>query len=147
MKIKKYEAREGAPFKKKKAQIYGERLEQISSKNKGKITPALVVNDAKSITSPFHNHFEWDDRKASEQYRLQQARDLVNHILEVAVVEGVQMKVRSFFNVRNGKGRTVYVTLKTAVTNKNYRLQLLNQLITILENATELMKLFRSYEN
>lgn len=143
---KKYEARKGSPFKKEYAQMYGERLEHIASKNKGKITPRLVVNDAKSSSSPFHNYFEWNDRKASEQYRLQQARDLVNHIVEVVVIEGKPSKQKSFFSVRNGKGKTVYVTIKTAVTNKSYRLQILNQLITTLENVTELMKLFRSYE-
>ena len=143
---KKYEARAGASIKKKEAQIYGERLSHIASKNKGKITPTAVVNDGKNIFSPFHNYFEWNDRKASDQYRLHQARVLINHIVEVVVIKGIPSKQRSFFNVRNGGGKTVYVTLKTAVTNKSYRLQLLNQLINILENGTELMKLFRSYE-
>ncbi len=143
---KKYEAREGAPFKKREAQIYGERLEYIAAKNKGKVTSIAIVSDAKSGSSPFHNYFEWDDRKASDQYRLHQARVLINHIVEVVVIKGIPSKQRSFFNVSNGGGKKVYVTLRTAVTNKSYRLQLLNQLINILENGTELMKLFRSYE-
>ncbi len=143
---KKYEARSGSPFKKGEAQVYGERLEYLSSNNNGKITPKLVVEDGKNKQSPLYNYFEWDDKKASGEYRLQQARQLINHIIEVVVIEGKPSKQRSFFNVVNGKGKKVYVNIKTAVTTKNYRLQILNQLITIMENGTELMKLFRSYE-
>ncbi len=143
---KKYEAREGSPFKKEYAQEYGERLEYIASKNKGKITPIMIIDDGRVADSPFIHYFEWNDKKASEQFRLQQARNLINHIVEVVVIEGKPSKQRSFFNVRNGQGKTVYVTLKTAVTKQSYRMQILNQLITTLENVTELMKLFRSYE-
>lgn len=143
---KKYEARDGAPFKKECAQQYGERLEYLASKNKGKVTPVMIVSDAENTLSPFHNYFEWNDKKASEQHRLQQARNLVNHIVEVVIIEGKPSKHKSFFSVRNGKGKIAYVTLKTAVTKQSYRTQVLNQLISTLENATEVMKLFRSYE-
>ena len=128
------------------AQVYGERLEYISSKNKNKITPTTVVSDAKNTSSPLHNYFEWNDQKASEEYRLQQARTLINHIVEVVVIEGKPSTQRSFFSVTNGGGKRVYVTLQKAAATKNYRIQLLNQLITVMQNATELMKLFRSYE-
>ena len=144
--MKKYYARTGAAFKKEFAQKYGERLEQIASKNKSKIKPITVVEDARSNSSPFHNYFVWDNTKAAEKYRIQQARELINHIVEVVVIEGKQSTQRSFFNVVNGGGERVYVTLNKAVTTTSYRLQLLNQLITVLENTTELMKLFRSYE-
>ncbi len=144
--VKKYEARVGADFGTKTAQVYGERLEYISKNNKGKIEASSVVEDGKNNLSPFHNYFEWDNKIASEKYRLQQARNLINHIIEVVVIEGVPSKQRSFFNVRNGGGKTVYVNLQTAVTKVSYRKQLLNQLITVMENGAELMKLFRSYE-
>ncbi len=146
MKKIEYYARAGAPFKKEKAQIYGERLEEISSKNKGKITPTLVIDDAKNIKSPFHDYFEWNNDKASEQYRLHQARSLINHVVEVVVIEGKPSKQRSFFAVTNGNSQKVYVTIKKAVTTPNYRIQILNQLITTLKNATNLMELFKSYE-
>ena len=144
--MKKYHARTGAPFKKGLAQKYGERLTYISLKTNGKITPMDVVEDGKHKSSPFYNYFEWDDTKAAEEHRLQQARNLINHIVEVVIIEGRPSKQKSFFSVKNGKGRTVYVTIKKAVTTKNYRVQLLNQLITVMENGTELMRLFRSQE-
>ncbi len=144
--VKKYYARNGSPFKGKEAQKYGERLFYISSKYKGKLTPERVIEDAKPKDSIFHNYFQWDNKKASDEWRLQQARNLINHIVEVVVIEGVQSKQRSFFSIKNGGGEKAYVTIKTAVTKPNYRIQLLNQLISTMENSTELMKMFRSYE-
>ncbi len=141
--VKKYYARHGSPFKKGEAQKYGERLNYLSSKNKGKLKPESVIEDAKNKGSIFHNYFQWDNKKASDEWRLQQARNLINHIVEVVVIEGKQSKQRSFFSIKNGGGNKVYVTIKTAVSKPNYRVQLLNQLISTMENATELMKMFR----
>ncbi len=146
MKKKKYYARSGAPFKQEEAPIYKERLDMIASNNGGKFTPELVVDDAISKSSPFHTYFEWDDTKAGEQHRLQQARNLINHIVETVVIEGKPSLQRSFFNVKNGGGKNVYVTKAVAIKVKSYRTQLLNQIITSLENTTELMKLFKSQD-
>lgn len=143
---KQYKNRSGSPFKEEKLKVYKERLDYIASNNGGEFTPDLVVKDGENKKSPFHSYFQWDDKKAGYEYRLQQARNLINHILEVTVIEGKQSAQRSFFNVTNAKGKKVYVTIKTAVSQQSYRLQLLNQLITTMENATELMKLFRSHE-
>ena len=143
---KKYEARTGAPFKTEQAQQFGERLEYVTNQHNGNLTPEAVVDDGKNVSSPFHTYFEWDDKKASKEFRLQQARNLINHVVEVVVIEGKQSTQRSFFNVTNGGGNKVYVTLNKALTTNKYRTQTLNQLITILENATELIKLFKSYE-
>jgi hypothetical protein len=145
--MKKYFARNGAPFKKGVAQKYGERLEYLSSTNKGKITPDMVVKDAIQKKSVFHNYFEWDETEAAKNYRIQQARNLINHIVEVVVIEGKQSPQRSFFSVKNGNNDMVYVTVKKAISTPNYRVQLLNQLITTMENMTQLMKMFKSYEN
>jgi len=145
--MKEYFARKGSPFRKGEAQKFGERLEYLSSKNKGKITPDVIVQDAKQKESVFHNYFEWNNSEASRQYRLQQARNLINHIVEVVVIEGKQSQQRSFFSVKNGNNDMVYVTVKKAITTPNYRIQLLNQLIATMENITQLMKMFRSYEN
>ena len=144
--MKKYYARKGAPFKNGCAQKYGEKLEQIAKQNKGKIKPSTVVDEAKDKKSVLHSYFTWDNTEAAKKYRIQQARELINHLIEVVVVEGKPQTQRSFFNVTNGGGQKVYVTLHKAVTTKSYRLQLLNQLITTMQNATQLMEMFRSYE-
>jgi len=134
------------PLKKRMAQIYGETLENIGARNKGRITPESVVKEAKQKTSALNSYFQWDDNKAAEQYRLHQARSLINHIVEVVIIEGKQSLQRSFFSVRNGGGNIAYVSLKKAIATPSYKMQLLNQLISTMENATELMKMFRSNE-
>ncbi len=144
--MKKYYARAGAPFKKGCAQKYGEELEQIAKDNKGKIQPINVVENAEDKNSILHNYFVWDDTEAAKKYRIQQARELINHVVEVVVIEGKPQTQRSFFNVVNGGGQKVYVTLQKAVTTKSYRLQLLNQLISVMKNATQLMEMFKGYE-
>lgn len=42
------------------------------------VTPAEIVEKAKDETSELHKCFEWDDEKAAEKYRLQQARMVIN---------------------------------------------------------------------
>lgn len=54
--------------------------------NFGAITPDIVVEVASNKASPLHNYFEWDNRIASEKWRLQQARVLINNI-EVQVIK------------------------------------------------------------
>lgn len=63
-------------------QVVGEKLEALDKKH-GRLTPAIVVNDAQSPFSPLHDAFEWDDSKAAEQYRLGQADHLLRSIVVV----------------------------------------------------------------
>ena len=69
-----------------KAQDAGEELERIQQFH-GKVTPDIVVDEARPIDSPLHNVFEWDDEKAAENYRHSQARVLIRSI-EVIKPEG-----------------------------------------------------------
>lgn len=41
------------------------------------LKPKAMVRAAEAPTSPLHRFFTWDDAKAAEQYRLEQARDLI----------------------------------------------------------------------
>ena len=46
-------------------------------KRDGKLTPSGILAMAKKEDSPLHKLFEWDDAKASQEYRLIQARQLI----------------------------------------------------------------------
>lgn len=67
--------------------IAGRELERIQNLY-GSITPEILVDEAKSKKSPLHPIFEWDDSKAAENYRLQQARILLNNIQVTVVTDG-----------------------------------------------------------
>lgn len=54
-----------------------ERIQQLADANDGRITPDIVIKDARNKSSPLHSEFEWDIRKAASLYLLDQARALI----------------------------------------------------------------------
>ena len=64
------------------AQTAGEALEAIYSKY-GAITPENVLNDSREEGTPLHKCFEWDDKIASEKYRLSQAGKIIRAVVIV----------------------------------------------------------------
>lgn len=47
---------------------------------KGRLTPKAVVRAAANPRNPLHSHFEWDDTKAAQEHRLEQARHLIRSV-------------------------------------------------------------------
>ena len=122
-----YSATKGARFSKKKAQVYGKCLEAIEAR-RGKIEPEIVVEEARSVSSPLHSYFDWDDTKAAEKYRTWEARSLINHLTVVVNYETGAVQ-KAFFNVSEAVGAaTVYVNIERALTEPQLRKQ-------VLENA------------
>lgn len=62
----------------------------------GKITPDIVIEDAKNPDSPLHDQFEWDVNKAAMEAWRDTARRLIRSVRVVVTFEDVQFK---------GKGR------------------------------------------
>lgn len=145
---RKFKWRVASSISKEKAQKYGEHIQSLIDQNGGKLKTTEVLEDAKKTNSPTHDFFEWDDTKASKQYRLHQARILMSHIVEVVIVDQQKYSTRSFFNVRDKTSKeTAYVTVKSATTNRDYRNELVNDIIKQMENSTTLLKMFRGYNN
>lgn len=71
----------------------------------GKLTPKIVVDEARDPNHPLHNRFEWDDGVAAEKYREDQARGLIR-LLRVTYrnAEGERGCVRSYHSVRTQEG-------------------------------------------
>lgn len=71
----------------------------------GKLTPAIVVDEARPADHPLHSRFEWDDAVAGERYRLDQARDLIQSIrITRARADSTHATARAFLSVRDGEG-------------------------------------------
>lgn len=49
-------------------------------RDQGQVTPSSLVETAKSKTSPIHNAFEWDNKKAGHEFRLMQARTWIRKV-------------------------------------------------------------------
>jgi len=89
-----YYAAASAGFDDAKAEIYGKRLQGIHELENG-LPAAAVVEYARDKKDPLHPLFEWNDTKAGELYRRNQARLLIRSIeLEI---KGI--RVRAFENV------------------------------------------------
>lgn len=99
-------------------QAIKDRLAQIEARNGGRLTPDMVVQDAKRKDSPLHACFEWDVKKAAAAYWLDQARELITSVRVVVRTE--HTNVSSVFYVRDpsaGKEQG-YVSVTTLRTDK-----------------------------
>ena len=153
-----FKAKEGASFGEDKAQIYGEELEKLQKINDGKLTPKYVVEVAKDKSSPIHDFFEWDNNKASEKWRLHQARQLLNSIEIVITYNGKKEEIRRYFNITkveedNDDTKRVYIIMEEALSNPKYKKQILQRALEEIEywqkkysQYKELSMIFKSIE-
>lgn len=82
-----------------RVKVIHETLIALGDKNGGRLTPELVVDAAKDKKSPLHSQFEWDDKKAGHQYRIEQARTLIRSVQVVITVDS--RRVSSVYYVRD----------------------------------------------
>jgi hypothetical protein len=83
----------GVPLRKPARQVALE-LNRISKKY-GKITRQIVVDESRKKESILHSLFEWNDGKAAEKYRLQQAGVIINKVT-VKIVGKNKTEVQAF---------------------------------------------------
>ena len=110
-----------------------EELKRIANEHSGLLQPAIVVQEARPSNSPLHSHFEWDDSQAAEKFRIQQARQLINIVVET--VPGLKEPVPVFVSLtpdraRDGGG---YRLLTTVLTDKMSKELLLQDALNELE--------------
>jgi len=145
VKIKKvYKARVGSPFSQDDAQEVGE---FIYERCDGKTTPEILEEVKKHPKSKIYSLIEWDDKKASELYRLERIRNIVNHIhidiIRIGNSEPIvlSMPIRAFQSVHKidtttgmYEGERVYVTAEEGMLNPDYRKQIIERAKTELKN-------------
>jgi DNA-directed RNA polymerase subunit L len=144
MKVK-YKARIGANFNDDEAMVIGMEIEKIK-KNEGKVNPEKIIEYAKDKKSPLNKYFEWDTKIAAFQFNLQQARNLVNHLVRIVIIESNPVELKAFYSVHEEQGspEMVYVKLEEMCTNKNYRKETFNKAIETLENLQNLLIILRN---
>ena len=130
------------------AQQTGERIELLESKY-GKITPQIVLSDAKKKASPLHDGFEWDDSIAAEQHRLDQARFILRQIVIVTSDEDDEepTAIRAFVSVLDSseEGKSVYMPIGTAMENADTRQQILEKAYKELQEWGNRYKAFKEF--
>ena len=109
----------------------------------GRLTPELVLKEARSPDHPLHNRFEWNDAVASERYRLDQARGLIRKVRVVyktADSDGSERSVRAFHAVQTPAGH-VFESLEKIEQDP------LTRQMVLANMEREWKALFRRYQN
>lgn len=125
-----YSARRNA-LSKEKAQQYGEALYTIQEESGGALQTEVVVERAEPEDSPLHDYFEWTDKIAGHQYRLWQARQLIN-IIQVEYEETGHTEP-AYINViippveEGDNSHHIYVPAYTALSSTELRAQVLGR--------------------
>ncbi len=64
------------------AEVAGTELDRIYEKN-GELKQEAIVEESRPETAPLHPIFEWDDKKAADKYRKEQATHLMCALVQV----------------------------------------------------------------
>ncbi len=113
-----YEKRPGFQIK-GDVQVIGEHIADLTG-SKGELSPEEVVDDARSPSSPIHNEFEWNDSKAADKYRLEQARYLLRSYTVTWVEQQVEMTTVAMVSIEEDTEAT-YRSTRKVLSNKELR--------------------------
>jgi hypothetical protein len=101
--------------------------------------------------------FEWDDRIAGEKYREHQASDMIRALVVVNPLENEDSEaspVRAFVNVSNQDDERGFVAIQVAMTNEDFRGQVLRNALAELKafqdkyrELVELTKVFSAIDS
>lgn len=144
-----YEWKTGSRIK-ANAQKVGEELEKIPVKTAEKVVEAA----SKRKNSELHKCFTWDDSKAAQEYRLEQARLVLRAVVTVVDVNvGGQVetvKPRAFESIRMvdeldvSQKSMVYVPTKEALTDDFMRAQVIGRLRDTIGEAEHTVDVYLS---
>ena len=131
-----YKAAHGAMFGDEQANAYGKALERLQKKQ-GKLTTKRIVHAARNERSPLHAVFEWDDAEAGERYRLQQARQMMNHlVLVIEQPDTEPREVKAYFSVQEAPDddrERSYVHVEIVLEDQALRAQLIERAMREIE--------------
>lgn len=122
-------------------------LKDIQKKHEGVLKPSDVVAFAEPNDSPLHGWFEWDDEKAGEKYRLEQARALIRTVVcMVEVPDDKPRLVRVFHALRSerragGGYREIHEIMSESDRLAQLTAEMLQDLIRMKVRYESVMKL------
>jgi hypothetical protein len=106
----------------------------------GTLTPENVLDASRLETAVLYKLFNWDDAKAAEHYRLQQARTILNNI-QVKVISDGQPKQISVYEVIRDNSAQEYKSIQSMTINDiSFIKQRTRQELTILKDKLSVYK-------
>ena len=117
-------------------------LSRIEKKCNG-LTPTTVVEESSLPNALFHKIFEWDNLKAGNQYRLQQARALINNIEIIIISEDSEVHAIDVYEiVQNKESGNSYKHIETLTYDEQEHVKM-----TILSSLHQLQAKLKVYKN
>ncbi len=116
------------------AQRAGTEIEKIRISNGGIVSTQRVLDVAKKPNNPLHNAFEWDDAKAANKYRVQQARRLISSIVIIEKENGKEKILPAFVTVKIEDEARSYRDIKTIKADESLHRSIEKQAIKDLKN-------------
>ena len=105
-------------------------LEAIQA-DKGRLVPEDIIQAARPRDHELHNEFEWDNRRAGHQHRLNQARNLIRLVRVELVTDDEVGQVRQWHAARWAGAEDAppgYVSNEEVIQNPSYRKALEQQM-------------------
>lgn len=114
-------------------------IERIRAAKGGDCVAADIVKAARPKSSKLHDVFCWDDKQAATEYRLHQARNLLNAIRVVREEPGMKGKTVRAYATRTIKeeqqpARRVYSNMEDILGDPDARAELLARVLRQLVN-------------
>lgn len=75
---------------------------------RGQLDPDIVLEEARPVSSPIHDRFEWDDSVAAEAWRKEQAHELIRSVKVVYAKPDTdqRIEIRQWHAVSSPTGHT-----------------------------------------
>jgi hypothetical protein len=130
-------------------------LTALAREHGGELQPKVVVDAARPEDSPLHKSFDWDDSHAAEQWRLQQARQLILAVVTYEKVGNKSLPVRVFVSLTTDRHQdgVGYRLSQSVLSDSHHRQQMLadamaemNRFREKYRRLTELAKVFAAME-
>lgn len=107
-------------------------LVTLAGESGNALNPRAVVAWAREHTeSALHRAFEWNDTKAADGYRLEQARAFIR--LVVTVPAKAPQVVRAFVSLEGDRGSIGYRSLESVMSDEDLRAQLIDQFLSDMQ--------------
>lgn len=133
-KVGTYVARKGAPFRNEHVGAIGRFIENISEKSTENILQEIKSHPNHII----HSYIEWDDTIASQKYRIQQVRNIVNHIEIVVKQKYSEEPVRVYLSVKPTEDSAPrYMNIKAIFSDQYLRDQVIQRALAELKHWKE----------
>jgi len=85
-----------------------------------------VVKFARNRNTELFKCFEWDNKKAAEKYRLEQAGVILRSIIFVTVIEDVEVPVRAFER-GNNESNSAYRNVTESLNDDSFKQVIINR--------------------